>query len=176
MLYGIYLNHYWLPVSSDATELFGLLIFTRLRACLACAVEATIPSYGFGNRFIGDVEDDVQFNWSYFLSLLKDADIIESSSYSLWLAGDTSTYKTYRDPISNCGKLFLGGVDPSLFTGTLGKFDLIPYVDPVSNAVSVGYPIVPLGPIYIVSNSGKSLNMTSKDFLSPALHKPLFQL
>ena len=85
------------------------------------------------------------------------------------MAGDTSTYETYRDPIFNCGKLLLGGVDPSLFTGTLGKFDLIPYVDPVSNAVSIGYPIVPLGPIYIVSNSGQSLNMTSKDFLSPAL-------
>ncbi|CAI4914086.1 CPS_HP_G0113900.mRNA.1.CDS.1 [Saccharomyces cerevisiae] len=118
----------------------------------------------------GNAIDSSQYTeQSYFLSLLKDADIIESSSYSLWLAGDTSTYKTYRDPISNCGKLLLGGVNPSLFTGTLGKFDLIPYVDPVSNAVSVGYPIVPLGPIYIVSNSGQSLNMTSKDFLSPAL-------
>ncbi|CAI4038209.1 hypothetical protein SMKI_04G5490 [Saccharomyces mikatae IFO 1815] len=106
---------------------------------------------------------------SYFLSLLKDVNLIESPSYSLWLAGDTSTYQTHRDPIYNCGKLLLGGVDPSLFTGTLGKFDLIPYVDPVSSAVSTGYPIVPLGPIYIVSNSGQSLNMTSKDFLSPAL-------
>ena len=39
----------------------------------------------------------------------------------------------------------------------------------MTNAITIGYPIVPLGPIYIVSNSGESLNMTSKDFLSPAL-------
>ncbi|EJS42222.1 yps7p [Saccharomyces arboricola H-6] len=116
-----------------------------------------------------DIDSSQYTENSYFLSLLKDANFIESSSYSLWLAGDTSTYQTYTDPIYKCGKLILGGVDPSLFTGTLGKFDLIPYVDPVSNAVSIGYPIVPLGPIYIVSSSGQSLNMTSKDFLSPAL-------
>ncbi|CAI4058949.1 hypothetical protein SKDZ_04G5480 [Saccharomyces kudriavzevii ZP591] len=116
-----------------------------------------------------DIDSSQYTEYSYFLSLLKDANFIESPSYSLWLAGDTSTYKTYRDPIFNCGKLLLGGVDPSLFTGTLGQFDLIPYADPVTNAITIGYPIVPLGPIYIVSNSGESLNMTSKDFLSPAL-------
>lgn len=127
---------------------------------------------GLGGKITdsGTDYDSSQFTEnSFFLSLLTDASFIECPSYSLWLAGDTSTYQSYKESIPDCGKLLLGGVDPSLFTGTLGKFDLIPYVDPVSNVVSTGYPIVPLGPIYIISNSGQSMNMTSKDFLSPAL-------
>ncbi|CAI4057344.1 hypothetical protein SUVZ_02G4610 [Saccharomyces uvarum] len=127
---------------------------------------------GLGGKITnpGTDYDSSQFTEnSFFLSLLTDANFIECPSYSLWLAGDTSTYQSYKESIPDCGKLLLGGVDPSLFTGTLGKFDLIPYVDPVSSAVSTGYPIVPLGPIYIISNSGQSMNMTSKDFLSPAL-------
>ncbi|KOH01172.1 putative aspartic endopeptidase [Saccharomyces eubayanus] len=132
----------------------------------------TAGMLGLGGKIAnpGTEYDSSQFTeTSFFLSLLNNAGIIECPSYSLWLAGDTSTYQSYKESIPDCGKLLLGGVDPSLFTGTLGKFDLIPYVDPASNAVSIGYPIIPLGPIYIISNSGQSMNMTSKDFLSPVL-------
>lgn len=112
-----------------------------------------------------------QFDDSFFfLDSLKNLGIIQASSYSLWLGGcseDITDDQTGM--VSNCGSLIIGGVDPNLFTGPLIAFDTLPYYDTNTNNTSRGYPIIPMGPIYLVAQNGQSLNMTSENFLQPVL-------
>ena len=113
--------------------------------------------------------DNDQF---YFMKSLVDANIIESAGYSLWLNSDsTSVETTLSGSIlnDNSGRLIFGAVDPTLFTDTLVQFDMIPFMDPTTGVASTGYPILPMGPIYITNSNRDTLNMTSKDYLEPVL-------
>lgn len=130
---------------------------------------------GLGGKITdGTMEiDSSKFDNSFFfLNMLTELGVINSPSYSLWLGGDTISYNFTKLPsgvMDNCGKLILGAVDPSLFTGPLRKFKMIPFIDRDTLAVSTGYPILPMGTIYITSNTGKSLNLTAEDYSAPVL-------
>lgn len=105
----------------------------------------------------------------YFMSALKDANLIDSVSYSLWLYNQSTQQIIGSKSNDSCGRLIFGAVDPSLYKGALYQFDMIPYIDPETGVSSTGYPILPMGPIYITSSGGTTLNMTSKQFLEPVL-------
>mgnify|MGYP003365359399 CR=1 FL=1 len=108
----------------------------------------------------------------YFMKSLVDANIIESAGYSLWLNSDpTSVETTLSGSIlnDNSGRLIFGAVDPTLFSDTLVQFDMIPFMDSSTGVASTGYPILPMGPIYITNSNKDTLNMTSKDYLEPVL-------
>lgn len=111
-------------------------------------------------------------NSFFFLDMLTELGIVNSPSYSIWLGGDTISYNLTKLPsgvLANCGKLILGAVDPSLFSGPLRKFKMIPFMDRDTLAISNGYPILPMGAIYITSSSGKSQNVTAEEFAVPVL-------
>ncbi|KAG0656096.1 hypothetical protein C6P45_002801, partial [Maudiozyma exigua] len=108
----------------------------------------------------------------YFMKSLVDANIIESAGYSLWLNSDsTSVETTLSGSIlnDNSGRLIFGAVDPTLFSGSLVQFDMISFMDPSTGVASTGYPILPMGPVYITNSNRDTLNMTSKDYLEPVL-------
>lgn len=126
-------------------------------------------SSGTTVKLSGSTFDDSFF----FLRVLDDTGVIKSPSYLLWLGADYLNYgmpSNYDNTtLSECGKLVSGAVDPTFYTGTLVQLHMIPYQNLDTNEVSTGYPIVLMGPLYIVEESGASLNMTSNDFLEPAL-------
>ncbi|CAB4253774.1 putative aspartic endopeptidase [Maudiozyma barnettii] len=108
----------------------------------------------------------------YFMKSLVDANIIDSASYSLWLNNDSTSVQTSISGNmlnDGSGRLILGAVDPILFTKDLIQFDMIPFMDTSTGVASTGYPILPMGPIYITNVDKESLNMTSKDYLEPVL-------
>ncbi|CCF58559.1 hypothetical protein KAFR_0E04080 [Kazachstania africana CBS 2517] len=120
-----------------------------------------------------EYENSGNYDSSYFIfNKFKEANITQSNSYSLWLVEDESsltTTSTKFEEEGTFGKLLLGVIDPALYRGSLYQFDMIPYVDPESLVSSQGYPILPMGVIYVKSESGARLNVTSKDFLEPVL-------
>lgn len=135
----------------------------------------TKGSLGLGGKITDDLVsiDSTKFDGSFFfLDRLTSLGVLASPSYSLWLGADNVPYyqrKLGSGTTTDCGRLILGAVDPTLFVGKLAKFDLIPYVDPATNLETRSYPILPLGTIYIISSGGKSLNMTAIEFIEPVL-------
>ncbi|CCD24121.1 putative aspartic endopeptidase NDAI_0C04610 [Naumovozyma dairenensis CBS 421] len=136
----------------------------------------TVPyamgSLGLSGKITGtgtDI-DSSNFDNSYdFLDRLYQTNLIDSHSYSLWLAMN-QTYNGTRvqnSVTSSFGKLILGAVDPTLFTGSFLQFEMLPALESDSATETIGYPIIPMGPIYVVSKSGEMANVTSKDFLEP---------
>lgn len=135
----------------------------------------TKGSLGLGGKITNELSaiDSARFDSSFFfLDRLTDLGILASSSYSLWFGADNVPYSLRKLPagtLGNCGKLLLGAVDPTLFTGKLRAFKLIPYIDPQTHLESRSYPILPLGTIFINSATGKSLNVTAEEFVEPVL-------
>ncbi|CEP62325.1 putative aspartic endopeptidase LALA0_S05e03070g [Lachancea lanzarotensis] len=119
----------------------------------------------------GSPLDSSQYNESFFfLDQMLNNDLISAASYSLWLGADTADpLGSLTDSLNNCGKIILGGVDRSLYTGDFVKFDTVPYLEKDSGASSRGYPIIPLNKVSVRSESGQVLNMTSDHFLEPVL-------
>ncbi|SCU80794.1 LAMI_0B03752g1_1 [Lachancea mirantina] len=116
--------------------------------------------------------DSANFDTSFFfLEQLVQNNVINTSSFSLWLGrGEYSFYNYSSDPvINNCGSLILGGVDQSLYTGDFVKFDTLPFYDVNTLKVSYGFPIVPLTKVSVQASSGESLNLTSDSFIEPVL-------
>lgn len=132
---------------------------------------------------------DISF---YFINDMVTAGIIDSPSYSLWLnsgraiednaqsySGDqdgsqanddgSATLATSNSLTDGFGRLTFGAVDPSLYTGQMYQFNMIPFMDPKTGVASTGYPIVPMGPIYMVSKGGARQNMTSEQHFEPVL-------
>ncbi|QLL33153.1 hypothetical protein HG536_0E00630 [Torulaspora globosa] len=132
-------------------------------------------SLGLGGKITDQLSetDSTKFDSSFFfLDRLTDLGIIASPSYSLWFGADNVPYSLRKLPsgtLGDCGKLILGAVDPTLFTGRLHMFKTIPYIDPETHLESSSYPILPLGTIYINSATGKSLNVTAEEFVEPVL-------
>lgn len=124
---------------------------------------------------INEANDDIDasnFDGSfYFLDQLVSNGVINSSSYSLWLGGDNeNTINSTTDlSLDECGKLILGGVDQSLYTGDFVKFDTLPFYDVESQESSQGYPIIPLTKLSVQSSTGQTLNLTSDSFVEPVL-------
>lgn len=107
-----------------------------------------------------------------FLEKMKNDGIIPSQSYSLWLGNRTYNYSDgHLVPLENEyeGVLLLGGVDASFYEGSFYRFKMIPYVGSYSNISTVGLPILPMGPIYMSDSSGRKVNMTSEQYLTPVL-------
>lgn len=107
-----------------------------------------------------------------FLEKLKQDHIIDTLSYSLWLGNRTGDHPfnfTRPFPCGYEGKLLLGGVDPSLFNGPFYQFSMIPYIDTQAQTVTSGFPIIPMGAVYMSAKGGKKLNMTSEQYLEPVL-------
>ncbi|KAL6949992.1 hypothetical protein ACO0QE_000661 [Hanseniaspora vineae] len=121
--------------------------------------------------------DISQYNFDdsfYFLHQMVEQGLINSSSYSLWLGGDSLTFKDISSAgvavqNNNVGKLLLGAVDPSLFTGDLIKFKNIPFYNASHDIYSYGYPIIPLTAVNVISNTSKTVNLTDSTFLEPVL-------
>lgn len=108
----------------------------------------------------------------FFLDVLKNIGIIGCASYSLWLGGDDVPYSVAKLPTgtsADCGNLILGAVDTSLYHGQLTAFDMIPSYNLESDTSTESYPILPMGPIYIISKEGTSLNLTTEEFIQPVL-------
>ncbi|SMN22432.1 similar to Saccharomyces cerevisiae YDR349C YPS7 Putative GPI-anchored aspartic protease, member of the yapsin family of proteases involved in cell wall growth and maintenance [Maudiozyma saulgeensis] len=142
---------------------------------------------GLGGRitFPNSPIDQCNFDSSfYFINDMVAANIIESASYSLWLNSGRATEEDTNggdgvSPLSasplpssltdGFGRLLFGAVDPSLYTGQMYQFNMIPFMDPKTGVASTGYPIVPMGPIYMVSKGGDRLNMTSEQHFEPVL-------
>ncbi|EDO16343.1 hypothetical protein Kpol_1059p33 [Vanderwaltozyma polyspora DSM 70294] len=136
----------------------------------------SIGSLGLG----GNVEsrnsdlDSGQYDGSFFLlEELKEAGLIEGRGYSLWLGGDNTSLVEQEGTVysseSIAGRLILGAVNPNLIDGKFVSFNMLPYQNPDTLEMSNGYPILPMGPINIISKSGASLNMTSNNYLQPVL-------
>ncbi|SCV01748.1 LAME_0G18228g1_1 [Lachancea meyersii CBS 8951] len=140
------------------------------------ATEATYGllqgALGLGGKinYPGNVVDSSQYNRSYyFLDQMASNGLINSSSYSLWMGGDTVNPISFFEGLENCGKLILGGVDRSLYTGDFVKFDTLPFVNSSSGFSSRGYPIIPLNKVSVRNSAGHVLNLTSDYFLEPVL-------
>ncbi|SJM84851.1 related to Aspartic proteinase yapsin-7 [Zygosaccharomyces bailii] len=131
---------------------------------------------GLGGRITDDGVDINSGNFDdtfFYLETLRDAGIMKSSSYSLWLGGDVRPYYQMGRPDVadevDCGKLIFGGVDPQYYYGPLKKFQKLSFLDRKTNALSEGYPVLPMGAIYVASDTGKSINVTAETFLAPVL-------
>ncbi|SCU81971.1 LANO_0B04720g1_1 [Lachancea nothofagi CBS 11611] len=127
---------------------------------------------GLGGKihYQGDASDSSNYNESFFfLDQMVGQGLINSSSYSLWLGGDTSDPLVASNLLNQCGSIILGGVDQSLYTGDFVKFDTLPFYDPRTQQTSRGYPIIPLSKVDVQSKSGQILNLTSEYFLEPVL-------
>lgn len=135
-------------------------------------------SLGLGGTLNSDTELEGDFiNHSFFfLDALKEARLINSSSYSLWLGSQKRNGFADTSDANEAGYLIFGAVDPNLVEGEFRKFDMIPYIHPQTGKVAYGYPVVPMGPIYITSSSGRSLNVTTDGFSAPVLLDPSFAL
>ncbi|CCH62455.1 hypothetical protein TBLA_0H01680 [Henningerozyma blattae CBS 6284] len=107
------------------------------------------------------------------LNALLNSGVIQTASYSMWFANGSSYIDTkhfpYEEKKSDYGLIVFGGVDSSLIDGTFQSFTMIPYEDTSDGLTTSGYPILPMGPIYIIANSGRTLNLTTLDFLEPVL-------
>ena len=133
--------------------------------------KSAILGLGSGATILNQHADGLDASF-YFLRYLKSAEIIEAESYSLWLYNDTMGAfgpGSNSDTNIQAGVLLLGAVNPGLYSGPLFEFSMIPYLDPVSNVAVKGYPIFPMGPIYVRSRTGQRLNMTSEYFWEPVL-------
>lgn len=131
---------------------------------------------GLGGRITdeGTDIDSSQYDKSFFiLENLKENGFINSSSYSLWLGGDTRPYYNIGRPNIpdeiHCGKIILGGVDPFYYSGSLKKFNKLTFLDYKTDALSRGYPVLPMRTINVVSSIGRSINVTTENFLAPVL-------
>ena len=121
--------------------------------------------------------DISQYNFDdsfYFLHQMVDQGLINCSSYSLWLGADSLTFRDISSAgISvqddNVGKLLLGAVDPSLYTGDLIKFKNIAFYNASFETYSYGYPIIPLTGVNVISNTSRTVNLTDSTFLEPVL-------
>ncbi|CDO96367.1 unnamed protein product [Kluyveromyces dobzhanskii CBS 2104] len=103
----------------------------------------------------------------YFLKQLKNAGVIETSSYSLWVNNATVNDTESKFIDDDAGRLLLGGVDPKYYTGDLISFSTIPFKDEDSGYLSTGYPIVPMSKISISNSDQQAVNLTDSDFLQP---------
>lgn len=107
------------------------------------------------------------------LNVLYSAGVIASPSYSLWLGNGSHFSDDNKFPSTELndyyGEVLFGAVDSSFIDGKFIAYDMIPYADIDDKFTTSGYPIVPLGPIYIISNTGKTLNMTTKEYCEPVL-------
>lgn len=134
----------------------------------------TQGALGLGGRITApgeDINSDGFDGSFFFLEQLVANNVIDSSSYSLWLGQDVGQEDDEDENYTeeNCGKLVLGAVDPGLYTGDFVKFDTIPFHDVDTGATSFGYPIVPLTKVSVKASSGQTLNVTSPDFAEPVL-------
>lgn len=130
------------------------------------------------NAILG-VSDD--YDSFILLNKLKNLNLISTTSYSLWLGNITARNETAYGDDSDAdsklisqtsdelGKLIFGGIDPSLFKGPFYQFNLLSYIDATTNQSVKGYPILPMGPIYMTASNGRSINVTSEDFKQPVL-------
>lgn len=109
----------------------------------------------------------------YFLHNLKNAGVIESASYSLWVNNDTNDEPFGQS--QDAGRLLLGAVDPKYYEGDLVSFDNIPFYDPDTLTASSGYPIVPLSGIKIANSDKDILNLTDSSFLQPVFIHSRYQ-
>ncbi|CCE63284.1 hypothetical protein TPHA_0E01920 [Tetrapisispora phaffii CBS 4417] len=137
----------------------------------------TIGSLGLASSTTSDLSgaslDFVDDSFS-FLTYLSNSEVIDTPSYSLWLGGDTLPYTNMTSinstTIDYCGNLVLGAVDQRYYEGRLVQFDMLPaLLNNVTEAVTYGLPIIPMGPIYIENSSGTQLNLTTTNFLEPVL-------
>ncbi|SCU98419.1 LAFA_0G17766g1_1 [Lachancea sp. 'fantastica'] len=141
----------------DATQ----VSFDLLQGALGLGGKINLP---------GSTVDSTQYNESfYFLDQMLNNNLVSAASYSLWLGADTLDPLGPADGLDNCGKIILGGVDRSLYTGDFVKFDTVPFIEGPSAASSRGYPIIPLNKVSVRSGSGQVLNLTSDHFLEPVL-------
>lgn len=131
---------------------------------------------GLGGRITDsgtDIDSGNFANTFFYLETLRDVGIIKSSSYSLWLGADNRPYYEMGRPgvadEPNCGKVILGGVDPSYYYGAFKKFQKLTFLDTNTNELSEGYPVLPMGAVYVSSNTGESINVTAENFLAPVL-------
>ncbi|AET37559.1 putative aspartic endopeptidase Ecym_1324 [Eremothecium cymbalariae DBVPG len=135
-------------------------------------------SLGLGARILsGTAEDSSGFDSSFFfLDMLKNANFIKSTSYSIWLGNDNSTLNASRLASSDVGTLLLGAVDPNYFIGNFYRFKMLPFRDSKTETTFNSLPIVPLTKVDIVNAKGTAVNVTQPGFMEPVLLDPRYTI
>lgn len=103
------------------------------------------------------------------LQQLKDTNVINSLSYSLWLGNDTTTLNDTLVDKENVGHLLLGLVDQRYYVGDLYQYDMLPMQANDTLKVSKDYLIVPLTSAFIISSDGSSLSLMEKKHVEPVV-------
>ncbi|CCK69615.1 putative aspartic endopeptidase KNAG_0C05140 [Huiozyma naganishii CBS 8797] len=162
-------NNSMLTMTSDYLALRNISFVTTSSST------TDLGSLGLGGSIHSSVFDIDSENFQdtfFLLKTMANLNLIKSKSYSLWLGNCRRTIDTITPDADNgsvAGKLILGAVDPSLYEGEFFQFNTISYIEPSHNLSTFGYPILPMGPIYMTSQAGRRLNMTSEQYLQPAL-------
>lgn len=108
----------------------------------------------------GPIEGELDnYNSIHFLDVLKDENIINSSSYSLY--HHNNSY----------GELILGGINQDYYTGDLVYFHNIPYLDRDSGTTTLhhNYPIVPLSSLSVSNRYGTTAYLSTNNDTVPML-------
>lgn len=142
---------------------FSFVLANETGSLVTGAVGLGGPISGPASEAISESNFDDSF---YFLSFLKDAGVINSTSFSLWI-DDPYVNSTQIETNPDVGRLLLGAVDSSLFEGDLVAFQAIPLNDYQTGSVSSGYPIVPLTKVSIENSDKESVSLTDSDLLLP---------
>ncbi|AMD19254.1 HBR353Cp [Eremothecium sinecaudum] len=145
----------------------GVLLLTKMLFFSSELSNLLQGSLGLGDQYIvGDESDVVNSNNGgfSFLQRLKDSNLIETSSYSLWLANDTTTIDDFGLKVQDTGRLLMGAVDPQYYKGPLYQYDTVP-VEYSGNEVGHHREFaLPLTKVSISTTDGASLNLTSPNF------------
>jgi len=92
-----------------------------------------------------------------FLDMLKQNNVINSSSYSLY----------HKDNLT--ADLVLGGINQDYYTGDFVKFNQVPYLNSQTNQLEYNYPILPLTSLKVSSSDGRTAYISTSNDTEPVL-------
>ncbi len=117
--------------------------------------DSRVPMGGLGlSSKFDDSNNDYNTN---FLDILKDQQVINSSSFSLYHKDDSSA------------DLMLGGVNQDYYVGDFVVFDKQPYWDNRENKLVNDYPILPLSSLMVSNARGQTAYISTSNNTEPVL-------
>lgn len=103
------------------------------------------------------LDDDNSHYNTNFLDVLRDNNVINSSSFSL--------YHESRESAD----LMLGGINQDYYVGDFVKFDKLPYLDTATDQLQYNYPILPLTSLKVSNSHGQSAYIIDSNDTEPVL-------